>query len=142
MRLPLLCAAAIAAGSIAMPAAHADPEVVDVNVIVSDHFGATAYATSTKPGETFSPVSVTRIAVTDTGLVTNDTGTPTVADIPGSTTGTATYLISAHPAGQTNENFNFLAVVQCVRTDVTGMVCTPSVGLHTVVTIFSGIFDS
>jgi hypothetical protein len=55
-------------------------------------------------------VDVTRLAVTDSGGVTNDPGAPTVADIDGSTTGAATYLISAHPAGMTNETFNFLAV--------------------------------
>lgn len=127
------------AGGLAV-AAPAHAETVDVNVIVSDHFGATAYAMSSKDGETFSPVTATRYAVTDAGTDLGTTATE-LPDIDGSTTGSATYVISAHPSGQTNENFNFLAVVTCVRTAATGVVCTPSVGLHTVITIVTGPFD-
>jgi hypothetical protein len=136
---PLVAAATVAAGlGFAVPA-HAETVVVDVTV--STHLGATAFAFSDHPGETFSPVSVQRIAVTDKGVDTSS-GTPTVADIAGVTTGSATYVITAHPAGQTNEAFNFVAVVDCVLSPVTGLVCTPSVGLHTVITVVTGPLDS
>jgi hypothetical protein len=134
-----LAVASVAGGLAFVTPAHA--EVVDVNVIVSDDFGATAYAFSDKPGETFDPVSVTRYAVTVAGGVTTASGSPTVAGIPGAETGAATYVISAHPAGSTNETFNFVAVVECVKAAVTGMVCTPSVGLHTVITVVTGPLD-
>jgi hypothetical protein len=142
VRAPLLrpaLAAAVLAGLASVAPAHA--EVVEVNVTVTPHLGATAYAFSDKPGETFDPVSVQRIAVTDAGVDTAS-GTPTVGDIAGVTTGSATYVITAHPAGSTNESFNFTAVVECALSPATGLVCTPSAGLHTVITVVTGPFDS
>ena len=127
---PLLAAAAIAVGALAVPA-HA--EVVEVTLTVSPLFGATASASSTHEGETFQTPTIQRVAVTDAGL---DTASGTVvADIQGVTTGSSTYVIAARPDGNTNEAFAFYAVVECVVSPVTGLACTPSAGMHTVITV-------
>lgn len=137
---PALAAATLVAGfSFAAPA-HA--ETVAIGVTVTDQLGATAYATSDKvPTETFTVTSVRRVAVTDVAGVTVDNGKTDVGDIHGVVNGHATYVVTAHPGGATDESFDFQAVVDCVRTAATGVVCAPSLGLHTVITVVTGPFD-
>jgi hypothetical protein len=131
--LVALAAAAAATATFAVPA-HA--EQVDIGVHVSSDFGATAYGTSTKPGETFGAFSIVRVSATDSLADPHVTsGGASVAGIAGTTTGVATYVVTAHPLnGDEPSPFFFNAVVACTKA-AGSFTCTQSVGEHTVISL-------
>jgi hypothetical protein len=135
-KLLLALAAAAVVGSLAVPAS---AEQVDIGVTVDNNFGAVAYGTSTKAGETFGAFQIVRISATDSladphAVVAG----ASVAPIAGATTGTATFVVNAHPINGTEPSaFFFTSVVVCTK--VGGQVsCLPGVGEHTVISALTG----
>jgi hypothetical protein len=136
MRSVLALAAAAASAAVFAVPAHA--EQVDIGVHVNADFSASAYGTSTKPGETFGAFTVTRVAATDAladpVIVERPNSVPA---IPGATTGTATYVVSAHPVnGDEPSPFFFTAVVVCTK--AARFSCTQSAGEGTVISLLTG----
>ena len=129
---PLAIAAAIAA-----PAVPAHAEQVDIGVVVGNDFSATAYGTSTHPGETFGQFQVVRVSATDSladpHLTVGADGDGTMDGFDGSTTGAATFVVNAHPFdGDEPSPFVFTSVVVCTKLSGT-VSCLPGAGLHTVI---------
>lgn len=137
MRKPLALAALAASAALFAVPAHA--EQVNIGVTVNSNWGATAYGTSTKPGETFGAFSIVRVSATDSladpHLTQGGASVPNIAD---TTAGVATYVVTAHPLnGDEPSPFFFNAVVVCVKA-AGSFTCTPSVGEHTVISLLTG----
>jgi hypothetical protein len=125
--------------AVAAAATPAHAEQVRIGVNVADDWSATAYGSSTKPGESFGGFQIVRVSATDSTADPHVTlGGSSVPGFAGSTTGTATYVVNAHPMNGTEPSaFAFTAVVVCAKVagDVT---CAPSVGEHTVISAVTG----
>lgn len=140
MRSVLALAAAAASAALVAVPAHA--EQVDIGVHVNSDFSASAYGTSTKPGETFGAFTITRVSATDATDEVDDVAVIERANevpaIDGATTGVATYVVSAHPInGDEPSPFFFTAVVVCTKA-VGSFVCTQPVGEGTVISLLTG----
>lgn len=137
MRPVLLPLALAVAAATAVPA-HA--EQVDIGVVVHDDWSATAYGTSTHPGETFGQFQVVRLSATDSLSDPHVTvGGASVPGFGGSTTGTATYVVNAHPInGDEPSPFVFTSVVVCAKAAGGHVTCAPGVGEHTVISALTG----
>ena len=129
----------IVAAALAASALPAHAEQVDIGVTVGNDFSATAYGTSTHPGETFGNFEITRVSVTDAGLPVVTTSGATMAGIPGATAGTATYVVNAHPInGGEPSAFFFTSIVVCTKLPGENVSCLPGVGEHTVISALTG----
>ena len=132
----------VVAASFATPALSAHAEQVDIGVVVGNDFSATAYGTSSKPGETFGQFRIVRVSATDSladpHLTIGADGDGTMDGFDGSTTGAATFVVNAHPInGDEPSAFFFTSVVVCTK--VAGTVsCLPGVGEHTVISLLTG----
>ena len=133
--------------SLALAAASALParaEVVDIGVSVSDDWSATAYGSSTHDGESFGDFTIVRVSATDSLQDPHVTlGGDSVPGFDGSTAGTATYVVNAHPYnGLEPSPIVFTSVVVCAKVPGRGITCAPGVGEHTVITAVTGPFGA
>lgn len=132
----LTLTAAALVGGLTIPAS---AEQVDIGVSVGNDFSATAYGTSTKAGETFGAFQIVRVSATDSLADPHATvGGSSVPGIAGATTGTATFVVNAHPInGDEPSTFFFTSVVVCVKAGGS-VTCAPGVGEHTLISALTG----